>query len=62
MASASEQALASRIDVIESWKNANKLPTTDGTGEGNLAKTVLDMEVYVSTLDKRSTNEEIRDR
>ena len=63
---ASEQAVITRLEGLESWKNSNRLPTSDGSGERNLAKTILDMEIYVSTLindlpTKESTVHEIID-
>ena len=39
-----------RIEVLEAWKNSNKLPTSDGIGDWNFGKTVLDMEIYVGIL------------
>ena len=50
MASAAEQAFMARIEGLESFVNSNKLPGPQGVGERNLAKTVLDMEICVSTL------------
>ena len=39
-----------RVEVLEASKNSNGLPTSDGSSERNLAKAVLDMEIYASTL------------
>ena len=47
---ATDPAIISRIETLESWKQSNRLPTTDGLSERNLAKTLMDMEIYVSTL------------
>ena len=49
MASASEPEIIARLEVLEAWKNSNKLPTSDGANETHLAKTVLDMEIDVNT-------------
>ena len=50
MTSTAEQAFKARLEIVEAWKPANRFPTSDGIGERNLAKTILDMEMYVSTL------------
>ena len=50
MASAVEQAIMARVETLEAWKKSNKLTTSDGSSERNPATTVLDMEIYVSTL------------
>ena len=50
MAGIMDQATNTRLEVVEAWMNSNKIPTTDGAGERNLAKTVLDMEIYVTAL------------
>lgn len=50
MASPAALAMMARIEALQSWKNLNGVATLDGSNEGNLAKTVLDMEIYVSTL------------
>ena len=50
MATASEQVIMARLEVLEAWKQSNKLLTSDGSSERNLAKTSLDMEIYVATL------------
>ena len=50
MATVSELAIMARLEVLEAWKQSNRLPTSDGSSERNLAKTLLDMETYVATL------------
>ena len=50
MAGIMDQATNTRLEVVEAWMNSNKIPTADGAGERNLAKTVLDMEIYVTAL------------
>ena len=42
--------VTTRHDVLEAFKHSTKLPGPNQVGEGNLAKTVLDMEINVSTL------------
>ena len=39
-----------RIAVVEALASSSKITGPDGTGERSLGKTVLDMEIYVSTL------------
>ena len=50
MAGINDQATIARLEALEAWKDSNRLPTTDGVNERNLAKTVLDTEIYVGTL------------
>ena len=50
MAGITDQAMISRVEAIEAFIAANKIPGPQGIGERNLAKTFLDMEIYVSTL------------
>ena len=50
MTFAAEQAINARLRIVEAWKTSNRLPTSDGIGERNLAKTILDIEIYVSAL------------
>ena len=50
MATTAALALMARIHALEAWKDSNRLQTSDGSSERNLATTVLDMEIYVSTL------------
>ena len=50
MASTAEQVVMARIEALEAFVTANKVPGPQGIGERNLAKTMLDMEIFVSTL------------
>ena len=43
-------ALARRIDAIEAFVQSNKLPDATGTGERNLAKAIMDLEIPVNAL------------
>ena len=49
MASAVEEITA-RVDALEAFVQSNRVPGAQGSGERNLAKVVLDMEICVSTL------------
>ena len=42
--------MATRLEALEAFRNSSKLPEPRGIGERNLAKNVLDMEIYVATL------------
>ena len=49
MAAEVEQ-LKQKVAVLEALMSSSKITGPDGTGERSLGKTVLDMEIYVSTL------------
>ena len=42
--------LKQKIAVLEAFMSSSRITGPDGTGERSLGKTVLDMEIYVSTL------------
>ena len=48
MESAAEQAIVERLEALEMFMSSNKLPGPPGI-ERDLAKTVLNMEIFVST-------------
>ena len=50
MSSTTEQVLMASIEALETFVTSNKVPGPQGIGERNLAKTMLDMEIFVSTL------------
>ena len=49
MAATSEE-IATRVEALERYVTSNRIPGAPGLGERNLAKVVLDMEIYVATL------------
>ena len=39
-----------RVEALERYVTSNRIPGAPGLGDRNLAKTILDMEIYVTTL------------
>ena len=50
MSSTVEQAINTRLDALETFLQSNRIPADHGAGERNIAKVVLDMEIFVRTL------------
>ena len=50
MATTAEQAIVSRIEAIERFAESNRIQGAPGFADRNLAKIVLDMEIFVKTL------------
>ena len=44
------EELKTRIEALESFVNSNRIQGAPGMGDRNLAKTVLDMEIFMTTL------------
>ena len=57
-----EQIINSRLEALETYVQSNKIPADHGAGERNLAKVVLDMEIFVRTLvgDPPATKSELQ--
>ena len=44
------EGITARTDALETFVQSNRVPGPQGAGERNLAKVVMDMEIYVATL------------
>ena len=62
MSSSAEQVINNRLEALEGYVQSNKISADHGAGERNLAKVVLDMEIFVRTLvaDPPASKSEIR--
>ena len=50
MSSTVEQAINTRLDALDTFVQSNRIPSDHGADERNLAKMVLDMEIFDRTL------------
>ena len=47
---AATEEIVARVEALERYVTSNRIPGAPGLGDRNLAKTILDMEIYVTTL------------